>query len=127
MPCPSPIGGGLFFFGDFEMEQISNCLLVELFTSLGTRSAKEIFMTAQTANRLAKIGVRTQRDLLYDIKNALLNYLQEHHHASLVLSVDHSPDRWGLESIALRSNPALRLHTHSNWLNKAAVKLRLDT
>lgn len=93
-------------------------LQVSLLDSLGPsrgQSARENLVNAITCSHLAKIARGPVRGKLYRLKDANIAAAQRTAPGELIILGD-SDRYFGLLSVALRTDPCLRVHTHENWL-----------
>ena len=93
-------------------------LRISLFDSLGPsrgQSAREYLVNARTCSRLAKIARGPLSRKLYRLKNANIEAARRTAPDELIILGDRNR-YFGLLSVALRTDPDLRVHTHENWL-----------
>src|SRR5262245_13755342 len=79
-----------------------------------SQSATQCFLRARLCNRLAKLVTGGIRHRLYHLTNHNLAEAQRRDPSVVCTTGDHDL-HWGFLSMALKANPAIRVHTHENW------------
>ena len=90
--------------------------LLDHLTPYGSTNVTECMRRAYLCNKLAKLVRGHLRHRLYRMKDSNILKARELGILQLRITVDHDLHH-GLLSIGLRDDPAIRVHTHENWLD----------
>ncbi len=92
--------------------------VLEFIVPQSPQRAKDFRDAAELCSKLAKLCQGAMQRALYAMKAECLACMFRYHAGSIVVKGDSDRHR-GLLSVALRTQPRRRIHTHENWLPAA--------